>query len=388
MLASYLIAVVVKSSLWLAAGLVGLRFLRKADAALRHSVCLVALAGAVSTLLLALWNPQWSIAIPISAVAAVSSGGNGAAPVLQWPTIVSAAWSIGALAILCRLIAGLSALALARRRSVPFLNREGIDVRISRVSVPLTSGVFRPLVLLPESARGWDELRLRAVLLHELAHVRRRDCLAKHLAQWSRALLWWNPLVWVVAARLDHEQELACDAAVLASGVAADAYANVLLDAARECSSSLLLSCAMQARPSTALQQRFAHLFAWRNEPRASSRRIAFALPVLLVLLTGVSCAEKIYKIGPGIVAPKVLQKTDPNYTDQARAAKIEGPVVLSIVVGTDQRAHDIKVTKSLDPGMDANAIAAIKAWQFQPGTRKGKPVPVRATIQVNFKLL
>ncbi len=60
---------------------------------------------------------------------------------------------------------------------------------------------------------------------------------------------------------------------------------------------------------------------------------------------------------------------------------------MLSIVVGTDQRAHDIKVTKSLDPGMDANAITAIKAWQFQPGTRKGKPVPVRAIIQVNFKL-
>ena len=104
-------------------------------------------------------------------------------------------------------------------------------------------------------------------------------------------------------------------------------------------------------------------------------------------MLTTVSFAEKIYKIGPGIVAPKVLEKTEPKYTDEARAAKFEGTVALTIVVGTDRRAHDIKVTKSLDPGLDASAIKSIKTWRFQPGTKSGKPVPVQATIEVNFRL-
>ena len=84
---------------------------------------------------------------------------------------------------------------------------------------------------------------------------------------------------------------------------------------------------------------------------------------------------------------PKVLDKSDPKYTDEARDAKLEGTVTLTLVVGVDQRAHDIEVIKSLDRGLDANAIASIQTWRFQPGTKDGKPVPVRARIDVNFRL-
>ena len=61
--------------------------------------------------------------------------------------------------------------------------------------------------------------------------------------------------------------------------------------------------------------------------------------------------------------------------------------VALVMVVGVDQRAHDIKVTRSLDPGLDASAVTSIKTWRFQPGSKNGKPVPVRAVIEVNFRL-
>ncbi len=243
------------------------------------------------------------------------------------------------------------------------------------------------MILLPDSARDWDSSRLRAVLLHESAHVLRRDCLAKYIAQASRALLWWNPLAWILAARMNQEQELACDDAVLAAGIPADAYANVLLNTAREGSGSLLLGCAMTA--AGALEQRLARLFERRMHAVSSGWRKAVAIPALLVLMTGISCAQKIYKIGPGIVAPKVLEKrSDPLYTDEARAKKLQGPVELSLVVGVDQKAHDIKVTKSLDPGLDASAVAAIKTWKFQPGTKNGKAVPVEAHVTVNFHLL
>jgi TonB family protein len=57
------------------------------------------------------------------------------------------------------------------------------------------------------------------------------------------------------------------------------------------------------------------------------------------------------------------------------------------MVVGTDQRVHDIKVTKSLDLGLDANAIACIRTWRFQPAMKDGKAVPVQAKIEVNFHL-
>jgi TonB family protein len=383
MSAPYLITVIVKSSLLLAVGLISLRLLRKADAGLRHSICVFTLATATASVLLAFWNPGWSLPVPVFTVAA-SNGINTAKMPIPWPAVILAVWALGAVVMLSRWIGGLFAVALARRRSTPFQIHHGLDVRIGRVAVPLTCGVFRPLVLLPESAGGWDEMRLRAVVLHERAHVRRRDCLAKHLAQWSRALLWWHPLAWIVAARLDREQELACDAAVLASGIPADDYANVLLDAARECSSGLLLGCAMNG--AQALRARLANLF---NHPTRSSKRLRFVTPAILLVLTlaAPSFAEKIYKIGPGIVPPKLLMRTEPQYTDEARDAKIEGRVVLSIVVGTDQRAHDVKVIQSLDTGLDANAVASIKTWQFQPGTKDGKPVPVRAIVEVNFRL-
>lgn len=302
MLSSYLISVAAKSTLLLAAGLLGLHWLRKADAAVRHSICVLSLAGAICTLMLASWTPQWSVTIPMSASTEPH----------RWLTLVEAVWAIGALVMLLRWFGGLFALALARRHSVVFRTDEGVEVRSSSVPVPFTCGVIRPLILLPESARGWEELRLRAVLLHELAHVRRRDCLAKHLAQWSRALLWWNPLAWMLASRMDQEQERACDEAMLSAGVAPEAYAKALLDTARECSHPLLLGCAMGS--SVVLRARLEHLFVWRPELRRTNRRAALAIPLLLALMTGVSCAGKRMPstIAPGVNVVQLAPATVP----------------------------------------------------------------------------
>ncbi|HTW67357.1 MAG TPA: M56 family metallopeptidase [Bryobacteraceae bacterium] len=385
MLESYLISAAMKSTVLLAAGALILRLVRGQDAAVRHLVCLTALASAAVIPMLALWAPQWSYLISVPAARGEAPGGNpaGASPG-SWLLALLSLWALGTLIMAIRLAGGWVLLWHARRGSAHFRNGGRVEIRIADVSTPLTCGVLRPLILLPEAAREWDQSRLRAVLLHETAHVRRRDCAAKYVAQVSRALLWWNPLAWMITARLNHEQELACDDAVLSAGVAADAYAEVLLDVARECSSSLLPGCAMNA--SSTLRERLARLFE-RRETARSMRRTVIAIPLLLVLMTAVSFAEKIYTIGPGIVPPKLLEKREPSYTDKARAAKIQGPVLLTIVVGTDHRAHEVKVTKSLDPGLDANAVASIKTWRFQPGMKDGKPVAVRAKIEVNFRL-
>jgi protein TonB len=77
----------------------------------------------------------------------------------------------------------------------------------------------------------------------------------------------------------------------------------------------------------------------------------------------------------------------EPNYTDDARNAKIQGPVVLALIVDTDGRAEKIQVTKSLDKGLDQQAVAAIEKWHFAPGIKDGKQVRVAATIEVNFHL-
>lgn len=113
----------------------------------------------------------------------------------------------------------------------------GCELRISTVAGgcgPITWGIFTPVILLPKAALLWPRERLRAVLLHELAHIRRHDSLTLALSRLACALYWPNPLVWMAARRLRREAELAADDAVLAAGLKPSAYAGALLELAAE----------------------------------------------------------------------------------------------------------------------------------------------------------
>jgi TonB family protein len=94
------------------------------------------------------------------------------------------------------------------------------------------------------------------------------------------------------------------------------------------------------------------------------------------------------YRVGGGVSAPSVLFKVEPEYSEEARKAKFQGTVVLSIVVDPSGKARDIKVIRPLGLGLDEKAIEAVSKWRFKPGQKDGAPVPVQATVEVNFRLL
>lgn len=98
--------------------------------------------------------------------------------------------------------------------------------------IPTTTGILNPVILLPRDAMNWPEPRRRAVLLHELAHVVRRDVMLQLAERVSCLLHWFNPWVWKLARVADLERERACDDRVLASGVPAGNYAEDLLHVA------------------------------------------------------------------------------------------------------------------------------------------------------------
>src|SRR3954463_2027201 len=97
----------------------------------------------------------------------------------------------------------------------------------------VTWGALEPRILLPAGADEWTDLRIGAVLGHELAHVRRHDWFIQLVGELARAMYWFNPLVWIACDRLRLESERACDDAVLGLGFDSTQYATELLELAR-----------------------------------------------------------------------------------------------------------------------------------------------------------
>ena len=99
--------------------------------------------------------------------------------------------------------------------------------------------------------------------------------------------------------------------------------------------------------------------------------------------------AAGVYAPGQGVVAPRVLKDVNPQYTDEAKAARIQGSIWLDAVVLTDGTVGDVNVTQSLDTvhGLDDQAVKAIKQWVFEAGKKDGKPVPVRVSVEMTFTL-
>jgi beta-lactamase regulating signal transducer with metallopeptidase domain len=182
---------------------------------------------------------------------------------------LSLLWLGGVAVGIITLVGGLLTLRRVARRAVPLASPEWKDlaaelhrdlglrrnVRLlsSRsAAMPATWGVINPVVLFPADADEWDADRRRVVLLHELAHVKRNDCLTQIIAQICCAVYWFHPGVWYSARRLRSERELACDEHVLDVGVNACDYAAHLLEIARVCKAPFGTSAAAvaMARPS------------------------------------------------------------------------------------------------------------------------------------------
>jgi len=106
-----------------------------------------------------------------------------------------------------------------------------VRLLISRsADIPMTWGIFRPIIILPADIEEWPVDRQRAVLCHELAHVKRLDALTSLIADLARLLYWFNPLVWMASRALRYERERACDDCVVASGEKPSGYASALLE--------------------------------------------------------------------------------------------------------------------------------------------------------------
>jgi beta-lactamase regulating signal transducer with metallopeptidase domain len=169
---------------------------------------------------------------------------------------------------------------LEEARETLRLRRDVSLLQSSENVMPLTWGWWRPVVLLPADAEHWPIERRRIVLLHELAHVKRWDCLTQIAARVVCAFYWINPLVWLAARRMCVERERACDDLVLNGGCKASDYAGHLVEIAGRFRRVPQVAAIAMARPS-GLEQRIAAIV---DASRARCLRPLTVLAVLLVM--------------------------------------------------------------------------------------------------------
>ena len=307
----WLVDLTARSSAVLALGLVLCALLHRRHASLRHFIVSTALCAAAAVLPLNLFGPSWDLPWPAVATGADASRAAvdvtmsvGAAEPVTAPVDFSAlaviVWTAGALGSLAMLLAAFGRLVRVSRRAAPVQDPRWTRT-VEQISTALgtarpiallqtdapallaTWGVLRPRVLLPANASGWSEDRIRVVLCHEIAHIKRGDWLMQIGAEIVRAAFWFNPLFWLACKRLRRESEEACDDAVLRAGVPPREYASHLLELARTCRPPVqsVFGAVAMARPST-LERRIAAMLNPTIDRRPLSRR-AVAITIALV---------------------------------------------------------------------------------------------------------
>jgi len=129
-----------------------------------------------------------------------------------------------------------------------------------------------------------------------------------------------------------------------------------------------------------------------RARPKEDRMKHAIRLLVALLVLGGflaTARAQEVFKPGNGVTLPVLVHEVKPDYTPEAKAAHVEGTVLIETVVLADGNVGDVKVVRSLDTtyGLDQQAVNAAKQWTFKPGTKDGKAVSVLVTIELRFTL-
>lgn len=102
---------------------------------------------------------------------------------------------------------------------------------------------------------------------------------------------------------------------------------------------------------------------------------------------SGGGCCSGSYTPGHGISAPRALYDPEPDYSEEARKVKLQGSVVLSLVVDATGHPRNVRVARSLGMGLDEKAVEAVEKWRFAPGVKDGYPVATRVEVEVNFHL-
>jgi TonB family protein len=263
---------------------------------------------------------------------------------------------------------------------------------------PATIGLRHPLVLVPRRALAMPPRVQRAIVCHELVHVKRRDWVQTLAEEIWCAALWFHPAARIAATRLSLARETVVDETTIHLTRDRRAYAEALL-AFSNPQPHLMGATPFIGRRT--LSQRISLIAEETPMPRRTMfPRLALALAVsIAVTATAITTfpmaatlaaqAGKVYKSNEVDRLPVVVREQKPAYTAAAMEAKIQGSVWLQVVVTEKGDVGEVTVTRSLDKehGLDDEAVKAARGWGFKPATKDGKPVACIVTLELTFTL-
>jgi bla regulator protein blaR1 len=328
--------------------------------------------------------------------------------------------------------------AVVKRNAIPV--SQGREVyalrhleRLGRIRRPITFllspdrrepgilGIVRPVLLWPAEISGrLQDAHLKAILAHEVQHVRRRDNLTATLHMIVEAIFWFHPLVWWLGARLVEERERACDEEVLELGSSPQIYAESILKTCAFCVGSRL-ACVSGVTGGD-LKKRIVRIMTLRSAAKLSYPRklllaaigiAAVAGPIVVGLIkapqasaqppqtnagsqpdttdgppqtTGTFHGNLLYHVGGGVAAPKLIFAPDPEFSAEALRAHYQGVCVVSLIIDPQGKPQRIQVVQHLGMGLDKKAIEAVGKYKFSPAMLHGKPVAVEVHVEINFR--
>ena len=377
--------IVVKATVVLATIAVAQTILhRRLSAAMRHLGWTIATASLLLLPLLSLALPGWPIvplqethaiaAAPVvrdaeadsvmtlpSSTAASEGMPPAEAPMVSWTLLLVGVYAVGVFVMLVYWALQRSSVRRLSRKAGDLRDREWTTLlndatdrlgmhrdmvrllRSAEHSMPMTFGILRPTILIPAIADTWPDDRRRAVILHELAHVARRDCLTQSLAFAACILYWFHPLVWWMSRRLRVERELACDDRVIGAGAPPREYAGHLLEIAYSVGGQPLPALAVtMARPRQLEGRMLAALDSARNRRVPSLRlRACVAVAAAGCLVPLARATSSVRAESPTIAHSPVVPQSFENAAQQRVAPDGTQPGTWEIrATGTDDTVH------------------------------------------------
>lgn len=430
-----LLTLALKATLLLSGGFVLTGALHRASAASRHAVW-VAVCVALLVLPAGSWLlPTWPVLSRPDRAApqAVVSASTVQPPHVEGPDLsvqtgetwstrtaltrplgllAGAIWALGLVGCLSWIFAGIIGTRRIERAAMPLdddrvrahadeagrwlgVRRSVRWLSVSADVMPVTWGATEPRVLLPDAARRWSDERLDAVLTHELSHVARRDAVSHLVAQLAAAVWWWHPLAWLAMRQARLERERACDDLVLARGARASDYAADLVGfvAALRPSMVRLPATLAMARRSQLERRVMAILDDGINRRGVSQSGVLAALLVMAIVWPlsaagpAVATSPAQVRVGGQVREPVKIKDVKPAYPESAKAAGMQGIVIMEIRVDSDGSVVDAKVLRPIGEPLDSAAMDAVLQWRFMPTLLNGSPVEILMTVTINFRL-